>query len=99
MPYVKVRSIDGIVTDVSAAPAPGYFQVDSVPSTQPRDVLRYADGAVTVDDADRVARKGALEPELLMAHARWQSAVTLGLDCEAHCRAKYESLRAEYDAL
>ena len=40
-----------------------------------------------------------LEPLLLSAHARWQSAVTLNLDCAARCQAKYEALRAEYDAL
>lgn len=47
-----------------------------------------------------VERKRAfLEPQMLSAHARWQSAVTLGLSCAADCQARYEALRAEYDAL
>lgn len=76
------------------------YEVDALPARQPGDILSY-DGAVfSVDSTARIAAtKAALEPELLTAHARWQSAVTLALDCEAHCQAKYEALRAEYDAL
>ena len=44
-------------------------------------------------------KRAFLEPKVLTAYARWQSAVSLGLSCEAHFRAMYENLRAEYDAL
>ncbi len=76
------------------------YQVSSIPEHRSGDVLMYDGSVISVDSTQRIAGERArLEPELLTAHARWQSAVTLGLDCEAHCRAMYESLRAEYDAL
>ena len=95
----------GIVTRIGAtqrSPLAGAvdYEVEALPARQPGDVLTYDGSAFSVDSSARIAAaKAALEAALLTAHARWQSAVTLGLDCEAHCRAKYETLRAEYDAL
>ena len=76
------------------------YEVASIPDHKSGDVLTYDDGVITVDSTERIAgEKARIEPEMLAAHARWQSAVTLDLECEPQCRAKYESLRAEYDAL
>ena len=90
------------IGDTIRGPDPGMtdHEVESIPHFVDGDVLTYDGTAFTVDSTQRIAdAKAAMEPELLTAHARWQSAVTLGLDCEAHCRAMYETLRAEYDAL
>jgi len=76
------------------------YEVESIPHFVDGDILFYDGTSFTIDSTQRIAAaKAALEPELLTAHARWQSAVTLNLDCAAHCQAKYEALRAEYDAL
>lgn len=105
MIWIQVRSSDNVVTRIGAtqrSPRPGTtdYEVASLPPHLPGDILSYDGTAFTVDSTARIAAaRAALEPDMLTAHARWQSAVTLGLDCEAHCRAKYESLRAEYDAL
>ena len=95
----------GIVTRIGAtqrSPRPGAvdYEVASLPPHLPGDVLTYDGSAFSVDSTARIAAtKAALEPKLLDSYGRWQNAVTLGLDCEAHCRAMYETLRSEYDAL
>ena len=95
----------GIVTRIcatrcSARAGTTDYEVTSLPAHLPGDILSYDGTSFSVDSTARIAAaKAALEPELLTAHARWQSAVTLNLDCAAHCQAKYEALRAEYDAL
>lgn len=95
----------GLVTRIGAtqrSPRDGAidYEVASLPPHLPGDILSYDGTDFSVDSTQRIAdAKAALEPELLAAHSRWQSAVTLNLDCAAHCQAKYEALRAEYDAL
>ena len=105
MPWIQVRVSDNRVTRIGKTkrdyrPNTTDYEVDALPARLPGDVLTYDGTAFAVDSTQRIAAtKAALEPELLTAHARWQSAVTLSLDCEPHCRMKYQSLRAEYDAL
>lgn len=85
---------------VNSRPNTTDYQVQSIPQHVDGDILSYDGTAFSIDSTRRIAdAKAALEPKLLTAHARWQSAVTLNLDCAAHCQAKYEALRAEYDAL
>ena len=87
-------------TKRSARPGAVDYEVDALPTYEPGDVLRYDGETFTIDSTARIAAaKAAIEPDMLSAYARWQSAVTLGLSCEAHCRAMYENLRSEYDAL
>ena len=105
MPWIQVRIADNRVTRAGttkrdARPNTIDYQVDALPARQPGDVLYYDGSAFSVDSTARIAAaKAALEPKLLDSYGRWQNAVTRGLDCEAHCRAMYENLRAEYDAL
>lgn len=85
---------------INSRPDTTDYEVESVPNFLDGDILSYDGTSFSVDSSARIAAaKAALEPELLTAHARWQSAVTLNLDCAASCQAKYEALRAEYDAL
>jgi hypothetical protein len=105
MSWIQCDAVTGRVkrsgpTKRDARPNTIDYEVAALPAYVAGDVLTYDGSVFSVDSTARIAAaKAALEPELLTAHARWQSAVTLGLDCEAHCRAMYENLRAEYDAL
>ena len=40
-----------------------------------------------------------MEPQLLSLYRRWQDAKTIGLTCEADCKAMYDAAKAVYDAL
>jgi predicted lipoprotein len=40
-----------------------------------------------------------LEPVVIEAYRRWRDAEELDLACKAMCKAEYEAVRAEYDAL
>jgi hypothetical protein len=40
-----------------------------------------------------------LEPAVINAYRKWKDAEELDLPCKDMCRAEYESVREEYDAL
>ena len=105
MPWIQCDASTGRVkrtgpTQRDPRPNTIDYEISALPAYVPGDVLCYDGTAFTVDSSQRIAAEIALlEPQLLTAHARWQSAITLQLDCEAMCKAKYDNLRAQYDAL
>jgi hypothetical protein len=40
-----------------------------------------------------------LEPVLIAAYRKWQDAEALQLSCVNMCKAEYDAIKAEYDAL
>ena len=40
-----------------------------------------------------------LEPRLIEAYRKWQDAETLNLVCKEECKAMYEAIKAQYDAI
>ena len=68
------------------------------PDTGPYDTVHY-DGATFTVVHDNAAHKADLEPILIVAYRKWQDAITLSLDCVDMCKAEYDTLKAEYDAI
>ena len=101
--WIQVRNSDDVVTRIgetkrSPRPDTTDYEVGSIPSTEPGEILKY-DGTQFIIDPNTYERKLALEPSLMAAYQQWQTSLTLGLECEPHCKAEYDDLKAQYDAL
>ncbi len=101
--WIQVRNTDNVVTrlgDTKRSPRDGTsdYEVESLPSYEPGQILKY-DGATFTIDPNTEERKAEMEPKLLALYRRWQDALTLGLICEPHCKAEYDAQKAIYDAL
>jgi hypothetical protein len=101
--WIQVRDSDQVVTrlgDTKRSPREGAsdYEVASLPSYEPGQILKY-DGSTFTIDPNTAERKAEMEPQLLQLYRRWQDALTLGLSCEPQCRAEYDAAKAAYDAL
>ena len=101
--WIQVRNSDQVVTrlgETKRSPREGAsdYEVASLPSYDPGQILKY-DGTTFTIDPNTAERKAEMEPQLLQLYRRWQDALTLGLTCEADCKAMYDAAKAVYDAL
>ena len=103
--WIQVRNSDNLVTRRGAtkrSPRDGSsdYRVSQSDYTDrgPYDVVYY-DGATFTVVHDTAAHKAAIEPALIVAYRKWQDAITLSLDCVDMCKAEYDTLKAEYDAI
>ena len=101
--WIQVRESDNVVTRLgetkrSFRPDTVDYEVDSIPSIQAHQTLMY-DGTDFTINTDTDAMKAELEPRLIEAYRKWQDAEVLDLVCKEHCKAMYEAVKAEYDAI
>lgn len=101
--WIQVRDADNVVTrigDTRRSPFPGAsdYEVASLPSYEPGQILKY-DGSTFTIDPNTAHRRAEMEPQLLYLYRRWQDAKAIGLTCEADCKAMYDAAKAAYDAL
>tara|TARA_Y100000004_G_C8635799_1_gene294871 strand:- start:1 stop:312 length:312 start_codon:yes stop_codon:yes gene_type:complete len=76
------------------------YEVDAMPAYQSGDIVKYDGVTFTVDSSDRLAaEKMALENEVIKSYRKWKDAEALQLSCVNMCKAEYEAIKAEYDAL
>lgn len=59
----------------------------------------YFDGAAFSVVHDNAAHRMSIEPALIVAYRKWQDALALSLECVNMCKAEYDALKAEYDAI
>ena len=88
------------IGDTKRSPREGAsdYEVSSLPSYEPGQILKY-DGTTFTIDPNTAERKAEMEPQLLQTYRRWQDAKAIGLTCEADCKAMYDAQKAIYDAL
>ena len=101
--WIQVRNSDQVVTrlgETKCSPRDGAsdYEVPSLPSYEEGQLLKY-DGSTFTIDPNTAERRAEMEPQLLSLYRRWQDALTLGLSCEPHCRARYNAAKAVYDSL
>ena len=101
--WIQVENSTSVVTrigDTKRSPRAGAsdYEVSSLPSYEPGQILKY-DGSTFTIDPNTAERKAEMEPLLLVLYRKWQDALTLGLTCEPHCKAEYDAQKAIYDAL
>ena len=101
--WIQVENSTSVVTrigDTKRSPREGAsdYEVSSLPSYEPGQILKY-DGTTFTIDPNTAERKAEMEPQLLQLYRRWQDAKAIGLTCEADCKAMYDAQKAIYDAL
>jgi len=101
--WIQVRNSDDVVTrlgETKCSPREGAsdYEVASLPSYEPDQILKY-DGSTFTIDPNTAERRAQMEPLLLVLYRKWQDAKAIGLTCEPHCKAEYDAQKAIYDAL